>query len=140
MPREVQPRNVELVRSGVELADREGLRALYEHYDDYYHADFEWSPRMIGFGKDTYVGRDGFGQYVEDMEATFETVRLTTGEIRAIGDDHTLFLGQARFVGRGSGVPLDSEWGILYRIEDGLARSGIAFNSHAEAERAAADA
>ena len=137
MPSEVQERNVELLRSGTELGRREGLRGLYERYDDFYHPDFEWRPRMIGFGKDTYVGRDGFRQYVEDMEATFDEVQLTTEEIRGIGDDQALFLGRARFVGRGSGVPLESEWAILYRMEDGLARSGIAFDSHSEAEAAA---
>jgi hypothetical protein len=94
---------------------------------------------MVGFGKETYVGKDGWGQFVDDMEATWE-IDLTFGEIRAVGDDHVLFAGRLRLIGKGSGVPLDSEWAILYRLQAGLLQSGTAFDSHAEAEEAAANA
>jgi SnoaL-like domain len=108
--------------------------------NEFFHPDFEWRPRMVGFGKETYVGRDGFGQYVEDMEATVDEVDLAVADIRAIGEDHVLLTGRLRMIGKGSGVPLDIEWALLYRIEGGLAKSGAAFNSHAEAEEAASRA
>jgi SnoaL-like domain len=134
---DVQRRNVELVRRAVEAG---GIRGVHERFDEFCHPDFEWRPRMVGFGKETYVGRDGFGQYVDDMEATVDEVDLAVGDIRSIGADQVLLTGRLRMVGKGSGVPMDIEWALLYRIEGGLAKSGTAFDSHAEAEEAASRA
>jgi len=137
---DVQRRNVELVQRVSEVGDTEGLRRIGERFDEFCQPDFEWRPRMVGFGKEAYVGSDGFRQYVDDMEATIGEVDLTLAEIREVGDDHVLLVGRLRLVGKGSGVPLDSEWAILYRVAGGLLQSGTAFNSHAEAEEAAANA
>lgn len=139
---DVQRRNVELVQRAYELVDTGGtggLRRVHERYDEFCQPDFQWRPRMVGFGKERYLGRDGWGQFVDDMEATWE-VEMTLAEIRAVEDDHVLFVGRLRLVGKGSGVPLDSEWAILYRLQAGLLQSGTAFNSHAEAEEAASRA
>jgi ketosteroid isomerase-like protein len=131
---DLQRHNVDLVRSSVRAGNP---RAVYERFDEVCHPDFEWHPRMVGFGKETYVGKDGFRQYVEDMEATMDEVDLAVTEVRAVGDHQVLLVGRLRMLGKGSGVPLDTEWALLYRIESGLARSGVAFDSHAEAEEAA---
>ena len=135
---DVQLRNVELVRRLSEVGGGDSGRTLHDHFDEFFEPGFEWRPRTIGFGKDAYLGRDGFGQYVDDMEASFEQVDLTIAEIRPIGDHHVLLVGRLRVVGKGSGVPVDSEWAILFRVAAGLAQSGTAFDSHAEAEEAAA--
>jgi ketosteroid isomerase-like protein len=131
---EVQRHNVELVRAAVDIGN---LRGVYERFDEFFHPDYEWRPRMVGFGRETYIGRDGFRQYVEDMEATVDEVDLAVADIRPVGDDQVLVLGRLHMVGKGSGVPMDIEWALLYRAEGGLAKSGVAFDSHAEAEEVA---
>jgi hypothetical protein len=137
---EIQRRNVELVRRISEVGGGDSGRSLHDQYELFFVPGFEWKPRTIGFGKKPYFGKDGFGQYVHDMEMSFEEVELTVAEIRPIADDHVLLVGRLRIVGKGSGVPVDSEWAILFRVEAGLVRSGTAFDSHAEGEEAAARA
>ncbi len=139
-PSAIEVRHVDLVRRIYEIGEADGLRALAERFDEFCRPDFQWRPRIIGMGKDAYVGSDGFLQYADDMIATVGEPELTLGEIRGVGDHHVLLLGRLHLTGQGSGVPLDSEWAILYSFDGDLLQSGIAFDSHAEAEEAAANA
>lgn len=140
MPSAIEARNVDLVRRVTEIGQTQGLRALARQWDEFCEPDFEWRPRMIGFGKEAYTGKEGFLQYVEDMLATVGEPELTPSEIRPVGDDRVLLIARLLVVGQGSGVPLDSEWAILYRFAGDRMKSGTAFDSHAEAEEAAANA
>jgi len=137
---ESQRANVRLVERVNEISNAQGLRGIVDRFDEICLDDFEWRPRMVGFGKDAYLGRDGMRRYVDDMEATVGVPDLTVAEIRPVGSDHVLLVGRLAMVGKGSGVPLDSEWAILYRVAGDLLQSGVAFDSHAEAEEAASHA
>jgi hypothetical protein len=66
------------------------------------------------------------------QERNVELVRSTLGA----GDQEGLRSFYARF-DEFCHPDLEWRWAILYRIEDGLLRSGTAFDSHAEAEDAA---
>ncbi len=132
---EVQRQNVDLVRRVNELGGSSAdMGALVERFDEFFRPDANWKPRMMGFGRDAYVGRDGIRQYVDEMQETTDEVDFEIAELRPVGDEHVLLLGRLHLLGKGSRVPLDMEWAILWGFEAGLIRSGVAFNSHTEAE------
>lgn len=54
-----------------------------------------------------------------------------------LGGDRLLLVGRVRGVGRGSGVEIDSEWGLLATISDGLLAREQSFLDKAEALEAA---
>ena len=137
---DVQRRNVELVKRALEVSEREGFAGLAAQFDAFFHPDFEWTPRMVGFGERTYRGREGFQEYVDDVTETVGAVSFTGSDVRAVGNDQVLALGRVRMVGRESGLPLEDEYAILYRLDVGRMVSARAFLSHAEAEEAVADA
>jgi ketosteroid isomerase-like protein len=138
--KDLQRQNVELVKRALEASEREGFAGLAAQFDSFFHPEFEWTPRMVGFGERTYRGREGFDGYVHDVAETVGEVSFSASDVHAVGDDGVLALGRVRLVGRESGLPLEDEYGILYLLEGGRMVSARAFLSHAEAEEAAADA
>ncbi len=133
---EAQQSNLALAARVVEVYEGQGPWGVHEHFHEFFHPDFAWTPAVSQLGDDVYTGKDGFQQWVTDMEAVATEFTQTDIEYYAFGDCHVLVLGQMKLVGRESGVPFESEYGALYEIEGGRARSGRAFLSHAEATRA----
>ena len=131
---EVQRRNVAIAKRVSELNERGGVEAVESAFDEFFHPDFEWMPGLAGLGAEVYRGRDGFREFIADMNTIATDSPVTVAEIRAVGETHILTLGRLYFVGKGSDLTLDSEYGVVYRVEDGRARSGCSFLSHAEAE------
>ena len=132
-----QRSNLALGERVVEVYEHEGPWGVHERFDEFFHPDFEWIPAISQLGDETYTGRAGFHQWVSDMEAVATEFRQTDIELSAVGERHILVLGQMRLVGRESGASFESEYGSMYEVEDGRARSGRAFLSHSEARRAA---
>lgn len=133
---EAQRVNLALAERLRELYQREGPWGVYEHFDEFFGPGFEWTPAVSQLGDELYRGRDGYHQWITDMEAVASEFRQSQIELFAVGERHVLVLGQMRLVGKESGASFDSEYGSLYEIEDGLAVRGRAFLSHAEAKRA----
>ena len=131
---EIQRRNVAIAKRVAEINERGGVDAVEAAFDDFFHPDFEWMPGLAGLGAEVYRGRAGFREFIADMNTIATDSPVSFVEIRAVGEAHILTLGRLHFVGRGSDLTLDSEYGVVYRIEDGRARTGCSFLSHAEAE------
>jgi hypothetical protein len=129
--------NLALGERVVGVYGSEGPWGVHEHFDEFFHVGFAWTPAVSQLGDELYTGRSGFQQWVTDMEAVATEFTQTGIELFAIGERHVLVLGQLTLVGRESGARFESEYGSLYEIEGGRARSGRAFLSHAEARQAA---
>ena len=137
---DVQRQNLELVGRMLEVGDREGAEGLLPEFEAFFDPDVEWVPQLVGFGERTYRGREGYEQYVRDVRETVGEVGFSGGEVRAVGDKTVLALGRVRAVGRESGLPLEDEYAIVYRLRGGRIVSARAFLSHADGEEATAGA
>jgi ketosteroid isomerase-like protein len=132
-----QRRNLEISRRLVELYENEGPWAVEARFEEFFHPDFEWRPAVSDLGGRTYVGREGYRSWQEDMETIADEARQTEFELTALGDRFVLVLSRMRIVGKESGASFESEYGAVYEIEDGRGVSGGAYLSHREARLAA---
>lgn len=137
---ETQQRNLEKARVLVELYESGGPWAVWERFDEFFHPDFEWRPAVVSMGERTFVGRDGFKSWQEDMDTIAQEAKQTEFELSALDDRVVLVLSRMAIVGRESGASFDSEYGAVYEMEEGRGVAGQAFLSHEEAVRAARDA
>jgi ketosteroid isomerase-like protein len=120
----------------LERSDVEGFMVIIEEIA---HPDCEWISYFSGEVEGrTHRGYDGMRTWASDLSEAFD-VRYEDREFRAMGEDAVLFLSRFDYRGRGSGIDLSNEIGVLWEFEDGLFRSGRAYGSQAEA-RAAAEA
>ena len=134
---QTQRRNLEIARSLVELHERGGPWAVLEHFDEFFHPDFEWRPAVVAMGERTFVGREGFKRWQEDMDTIAAEAKQIVSELRALDDRIVLVLGRMAIVGRESGAPFESDYGSVYEMEDGRGVRGRAFLSHEDARSAA---
>jgi len=82
-----------------------------------------------------YEGLDGAYQWVDDLEATFESVDISVDEVEDVRGDRVLGLGRAKVTGRSSGLDYDREVGFVMDLREGrICRIWIFFD-HAEARR-----
>ena len=124
--------SVELVTGIVATVEREGLEGLDRHFEELCRPDLEWRPAMVGWGKETYFGQDGYRQYLRDVIEQVKEISFRMGEIREVDEDTVLVLGSLYLAPR-EGESVDGEYAMLYRIEDGLLRSCVAYRSHSSA-------
>jgi ketosteroid isomerase-like protein len=118
----------------LERSDVEGFMAIIEEIS---HPNCEWTSHFSGEVEGrTHRGYDGMRTWASDLSEAFD-VRYEDREFRAIGDDVVLFLCRFEYRGRGSGIDLSNELGVLYEFEEGQFRQGRAYGSHAEALAAA---
>jgi ketosteroid isomerase-like protein len=135
-----QRRNLEISRRLVELYESEGPWAVEQRFEEFFHPEFVWRPAVSAIGARTYLGREGFRNWQEDMEMIADQARQTDFALTALGDRVVLVLSRMRIVGKESGASFESEYGAVYEMEDGRGVSGRAFLSHADATRAAEEA
>jgi len=123
-------RSVERTMKGLAAFEQRDADAFMS----YARADYEWRPFLSSTieGR-VYRGAAGIRQWFADLEEMFESYSAELAQVRDLGD-RVVVLGTVRAQGRGSGVPVESELGIVVDLDPaGLARRGVAFPSHAEA-------
>ena len=136
---ETQRRNLEISQRLVELYVSGGPWAVWERFDEFFHPDFEWRPAVVSMGERTFVGRDGFRIWQEDMDTIAGEARQTEFELSALDDRVVLVLSRMAIVGKESGAPFESEYGAVYEMEEGRGVRGRAFLSHEDARNEALD-
>ncbi len=136
---ETQRRNLEISQRLVDLYVSGGPWAVWEAFDEFFHPGFEWRPAVVSMGERTFVGRDGFRTWQEDMDTIAESARQTDFELTALDDRVVLVLSRMAIVGKGSGASFDSDYGAVYEMEDGKGVRGRAFLSHEDARRTASE-
>ena len=82
-------------------------------------------------------GRDAFVAAERRWEEQWERFRYEPSEILDFGDDWFLLLGHVKAEGGASGVVVDSEWGLLAKVSDGMVIREENFLSRDEAMAAA---
>jgi ketosteroid isomerase-like protein len=126
-------KNVELVQTmlGAYLSgDQDGLRAIIAPAAEIYGA-----PGLINSG--TYIGYDGFQEWIREWEEAWDEVTYDLQEMIEIGD--SIVVVPAHIVGRGagSGVETDSLFGWLFEFRDDRAVRFHAYVNPDEALEAA---
>ena len=109
--------NVEFVRQAIEAFNRRDLRALAEIS----HEDLEWTSALaaVDTGGATYHGSQSWPSYFSAMDQTWEAWRIEEPRIVDAGGDRVAAVFRLVGTGRSSGVPVDREVGLTYRIKDG---------------------
>jgi ketosteroid isomerase-like protein len=130
-------RNLQHVKTALEILDAEGGQALLDRFDDLHTTDFAWEPGNLGAAEPgTYHGFEGFRQFWGEFHGGFESFELRHRHFLPVGDG-VLVTARLHARGRASGVDVDSEWAGLFRLRDGKIASCQSFASHAEALTAA---
>ena len=109
--------NVEFVRMAILAFNRRDLRALAEIS----HEDLEWTSVMaaVDSGGATFRGSQTWPSYFSAMDQTWEDWRIEDPKIFDAGGDRVVAVLRLVGTGRSSGVPVDREVGLTYRVKDG---------------------
>ena len=109
----------ENLRRGVEAWNRKDLDAFLETW----HPDCEWRPAfprsLEGVGA-VYRGREGIARAWEGVRGVWNVYRLDVEDAQAVGET-IVVVGRVYARGIESGLELDSDWGAVITVRDGLA-------------------
>lgn len=125
--------NVELVQRvlGAYLSgNQEALREVIDPEGEIYGG-----PGLINSG--TYIGYDGFQQWIGQWEEAWDEVNYDLRQPIEIGDSIVVIPAHIVARGAGSGVEIDSEFGWLFQFRDERAVRFHAYVSLDEALQAA---
>jgi ketosteroid isomerase-like protein len=125
----------ELVRLNAEGYNRRDPEAMIDHWDP----ECEWHPFITAEleGAEGYRGREGVRKWFRDTDEMFSKVQWRVEEVRDLGDDRVLILGELEARGRASGVDVTSPLGQVFELREGRILRGWAYPSHEQAEQAA---
>ena len=113
--------NVEVVRrvleaflAGVERGDM-GAAFDSEHCVD----DAEWIPAPEVPGPPSYHGRDGFIEFMRMWTEDFDDWSIQVERLIDAGDDRVVAVQHQRAIGKGSRVPVELHFAVVYELRDG---------------------
>jgi hypothetical protein len=104
--------------------------------DDMFDPDIEISGRLSTVAGEPYRGLAGVGKWIGDIQDQFEVWEVAIEEIRPLDDGSLLVLGKVHAEGRGSGVPLDWQAGLLAEFRAGRILRLTIYGSVTEALKA----
>jgi len=129
----VSQENVELVRIGVDAANREDIATLIALA----HPDIEFVALIADVEGRTYHGYDGIRQYFVDMHDAWTESEYEVEDLIDAGSDHVVALVRWRAAGRTSGIQVDAPLASVHSFRDGRVYRMAVFQSRAEALKAA---
>jgi ketosteroid isomerase-like protein len=120
-------------------AHNRGGDELLDTFDDFFAADLEWRPIIVGTAgseRVTYRGREGLEQYYRDRAEVFGAGEVHIRTLEALGD---AVVAHARSTaqGRVSGASVEEDVYLVYWARDGRLIRGEAFRSRQDALEAA---
>ncbi len=98
--------------------------------------DFEWSPSMGPVEAEIFRGAVGIRAYFASLGESWDEFRIVPESFR-VGDQLVLLIGRLEAQGKGSGVPVDAQLGMLFELRDGTISRIRGFLDHGEALRTA---
>jgi ketosteroid isomerase-like protein len=113
--------NVEVVRRLTEEFQAGMKRGEFGAWlnSEYIADDVEWVPADIPGTLATYRGRAAFLEFIRTWTEDFETWSVEWDRLIAASDDRVVGLFRQRATGKGSGVPVELQHGLVYELEDG---------------------
>ena len=113
-----------------------GPDSLMARYEEFFSADFEWHPALIGAieGDRTYVGRDAFAEYWREFTSVFGEVRPGPARAENAGEGRVLITAPIELEGAASGLPIGRDIAWVFDVADGRITRGWSFMSPADAE------
>jgi ketosteroid isomerase-like protein len=124
--------NIEVVRRTVETfaaGDDVFVKGLVS-------AESEWHPAPELPGVETYVGAEGFAEFMTLWTEDFEDWKVRLRDVRGQGDRVVAFAHQEG-VGKTSGAPVDMDFAMVFTLRDGVVTDVRAFLDDDEALAAA---
>ena len=97
------------------------------------HPDWELTSRFTGVEGRIYRGHAGVADYLADMEATWESLRLTVEELIPVREEKFVVVTHAEGVARGSGVPIDQRTYGAFEFRNGKAVRARVYRTREEA-------
>ena len=124
--------NVDIARRLFEAYARRDMDTVLEAA----HPDIEVRPGLVGgLEGRVYRGRDGFREFLEEVDATWTDFRIEIAEFRDLGDS-VMALGHTWGGGR-DGIAVDAPGGWVLDMRDGRVSGFRSFNSWEDALEAA---
>ena len=126
---EVSAQNIEIARTGIDALNRGDIEALLALCDP----GIELMPSLVGGIEGTsFHGREGYREWFEQQNETYDEVSFELHETRAVGDQ-VLILYTTRVRGAQSGIELESPGAAVLTIRDGLVTRQVGYQSQVEA-------
>ena len=101
-------------------------------------ADAEWIVREGMDGRTVWTGREEFVEFMRTWTEEFEGWSIQVERLIDAGEDRVVALTHQSGTGKGSGVPVELDLGLIYELEDGRVIRITNYLTHAEALEAAA--
>jgi ketosteroid isomerase-like protein len=122
---------LEQLRDSYNAGDPDGFAAVWS-------ADCEWHPFLTAReeGDPGYHGSNGIRAWFEDVDEMLDRSQVELEQYREVGD-RLLVLGRMTATRRRTGETVESEVGWVIEPKGDRFQRGWAYDSHAEAERAA---
>jgi ketosteroid isomerase-like protein len=127
--------NVEFMRRQLEDWQRDDFDAFVSKA----HRDIEWHAvlqRLVEGPESVYRGREGVRRLWHSYRTEFDGFEVESDEIRDVGDDRVVLLGQIRWRGAASGIETESPFAAVITIRDGKMFRSFDYLSHEEALKA----
>jgi ketosteroid isomerase-like protein len=125
-------KNVETVHRLIEAINAADLEAILAVYDP----DVDFKPLRAPI-QGAYAGHAGLREWWADTQENFTEFQLQPAEIRDIGSERVLAVGNLHLRGKGSGVEADVPSASLIAFRDGLI---VALKDYGDREKALAAA
>jgi ketosteroid isomerase-like protein len=99
--------------------------------------DFEWVPPRGFPGASVYRGREGFAEFMAAWTEDFDNLTFRLERLIDAGDNRVVGLFHQTATGKGSGVPVELDQGVVYELEGGQIIRIRNYLDHGEALEAA---
>jgi ketosteroid isomerase-like protein len=131
---EVSAENIDVVRASWAGWNAEGLDGLSVHWAP----DIDWraiegAPDDVG----VMAGRDAVRAYIADWDEMFADLRIDVMEVIDAGGETVVSVQRASGVAKGSGVPAEIVYGVVYTVRDGKIVRGREYATREQAVAAA---
>jgi ketosteroid isomerase-like protein len=109
---------IEVVQAGFTAYNERDFEGLC----DFFHPDARWvsSASALDAGRE-YRGHQGVRDLLADLAEGWETFELVPNELREVGDDQVLVVGEIHAKRREGGVPFNSTVAWVWEMRDGRA-------------------
>ena len=131
--------NVEVVRQAIETfqagMERGDPGAAYDA--GVMVVDAEWVTTREFEGRTVWAGREEFVEFVRTWTEQLDDWSVRVERLIDAGDDRVVALTHQSAIGKGSGVPVEWDNGLVYELKDGLIVRVTNYVTHADALKAA---